>query len=291
MARIALLIIYLIVCNAAFAQDALHFYQKGMDAIKAEKYEEAIKNFDESIKLKNDEFVVWYNRGIVKSWLRRYEESIIDFNQTIILNPKYKKGYNSRGNSRQDITDYEGALADYDFAIKLDSQYIDAIYNRAELYQLLGNKELACKDFKLAYKLGDVESQRNVERCDDTTKSSRVMHSILRLLVKAENNKYGFSPDDPIKVGNGPKGGPANQRAYLKLLRDAQGKPIQYKRTVSCCPYKTPNAWVGGMALLDEYELVYLNEKGEKTTSKVYISFYDYEEPKILFGFKTVGEQ
>ena len=43
------------------------------------------------------------------------------------------------------------------------------------------------------------------------------------------------------------------------------------------------------MALLDRYELTYRDEKGKKRTTVVYISFYDYEEPMVLQGFKTVG--
>ena len=38
-----------------------------------------------------------------------------------------------------------------------------------------------------------------------------------------------------------------------------------------------------------QYEITYLNEKGKAKKATVYISMYDYEEPQILYGFKTVG--
>ena len=283
-----ILIICLIGFRSAFGQDAQLFYQKGLDAIKSKQYEDAIKNFDEAIKLKNDEFGIWYNRGIVKSWLRRYEEAIEDFNQVIILNPEYKKAYNNRANCKQDITDYESALEDYNSAIKLDSQYIDAIYNRAELYQLLGQFEKACIDFNLTYKLGDQDSERNVERCKDTS-SFKGLNSILKLTVRAENDKYGFSPEYPVKVGTGSKGGPANQRSYLNLLRDIKGSPIEYARLGGCCPYQSKNAAMG-MAMVDKYEIKYFDKNDKQQTSIVYISFYDYEAPKILSGFNTISK-
>lgn len=124
-----------------------------------------------------------------------------------------------------------------------------------------------------------------------TTKSSPKVHAILKLTKTAENEKYGFTEENPVKTGLGPDGGPANQHAYLGLLRDEQGKSIKYKRLGSCCPYKSENAMIGGIALLDRYEIIYHNSKGEEKKKYIYISFDDYEEPQILYGFKTAGQK
>jgi hypothetical protein len=109
------------------------------------------------------------------------------------------------------------------------------------------------------------------------------------LTKTAEDDTYGFTSKKPVKVGLGARGGPANQRAYLDLLRDAKGNPIEYERIASCCQYESKNSPFG-LGMLDEYKITYRNEKGKKKTASVYISFYDYEEPLILFGFKTVGQ-
>lgn len=109
---------------------------------------------------------------------------------------------------------------------------------------------------------------------------------ITELTKLADSEKYGFTQEMPVKVGKG-KTGPANQRDYLSLLRDAQGNPITYERVGSCCDYKTPNGLMG-FGRLDKYEITYRNEKNKKKTAIVYITFYDYEEPLILHGFKTL---
>lgn len=114
-------------------------------------------------------------------------------------------------------------------------------------------------------------------------------NTISKLTTTAPDNKYGFTPEQPVKVGKSNKGGPANQRAYLDLLRDAKGNAISYERVGSCCPYESANGFLG-LAMVDHYEITYQNEKGKKKKSDVYISFYDYEEPMILFGFKTISE-
>jgi hypothetical protein len=110
--------------------------------------------------------------------------------------------------------------------------------------------------------------------------------SITKLTAIADNNKYGFTGELPVKVGIGPKGGPANQRAYLDLLRDPAGNKIKYSRLGSCCAYVSEKALMG-MAFVDRYEIQYSDKEGNKQKAVVFISFYEYEEPKILFGFST----
>jgi hypothetical protein len=45
---------------------------------------------------------------------------------------------------------------------------------------------------------------------------------------------YGYSKNKPIKVGSKDElGGPDAEHAYLKSLRDGQGKPIKFRRVAS----------------------------------------------------------
>ena len=280
----------LILCLTTFGQDAKAYYEQGMEKAQAGNLEEAVKLLDKSIELKSNEYVAWYNRAIIKSMLTLYEEAMLDFDQTIKLAPTYKKGYLNRGTNKKRLTDYDGALSDYNYALQLDSNYSDACYNRGLIYELMSKKDMACADFNKANELGLKTAQKKVEKCSDTT--TLTIYPILGLTKKADNDKYGFTSENPIKVGAGPDGGPANQRAYLNLLRDAQGKSIKFKRLGSCCMYPSKNGFAGGeSAMLDTYEMTYLNDKGKEQKAVVYISFYDYEEPQILWGFKTVGQK
>ncbi|RYY88904.1 MAG: hypothetical protein EOO15_07715 [Chitinophagaceae bacterium] len=106
----------------------------------------------------------------------------------------------------------------------------------------------------------------------DSTKTAAVDSSKL----------YGYSREMPVKVGGGPK----EQRAYLERLKDPQGSGVRYTRLGSCCPYKTdsPNAIMGG-GMLDRYEIIYHDANNEKRRAVIYITFYDYEQPKPLAGF------
>jgi tetratricopeptide (TPR) repeat protein len=287
MKKITFTTLCLFLTSLVYGQDAQTLYEQGLEKAQAGKLEEAIELFDKSIMLKPDEYVAWFNRGMAKSMLSQYEEALTDYDQTVKLNPEYKKGYLSRGIAKKRLTDYEGALADYTYAIKLDNWYGDAYYNRGLLYGLLSKPDSACIDFIAAKELGLKGAESRVKMCNDTTKTA--VYPILYLKETASTAKYGFTSEDPVKVGNGPDGGPGNQKTYLNLLRDAQGKPLKYQRLGGCCPYPSPNGFMGS-AMVDKYEITYKDAKGTVQKKVVYISFYDYETPKILQGFKTVGK-
>src|SRR5688572_8607 len=107
--------------------------------------------------------------------------------------------------------------------------------------------------------------------------SSKELYEISELTKVADSEKYGFTPEFPVKVGTGSRGGPYNQRAYLELLRDGKGKRVEYKRVGGgCCPYKSANAPIGDYALVDRYEIKYKDKDGKKKKVIIYISFYDY---------------
>ncbi len=271
-----------------FAQDASKYYEEGLAKAQAGEFEESIKLFSKTIELRPKDHYAWYNRGMAKLMLNQYKEALVDFEEVVRLKPDYKKGWLNRGTAKKHLGDLEGAIADYTRSIKADSTYAEAYYNRGLVLDDLNKKDSACTDYRKALELGLKSAQKKVDKCNDTS-GTRPVYSIKKLSKTAEDEKYGFTPENPVKVGTGPKGGPANQKAYLDLLRDVKGNPVSYKRISSCCQYQSPNGFLG-MAMLDKYEITYKNEKGKKKKATIYLTFYDYDEPMILFGFKTAGQ-
>ncbi len=120
----------------------------------------------------------------------------------------------------------------------------------------------------------------------DSSKTKELIYEIKSLTRQAASEKYGLTPEQPVKVGKGPKSGPANQRDYLDLLRDGQENKITYERLGSCCPYESENGFMG-LAMVDRYEVKYKDKSGKNRKTVIYISFYDYEEPLIPVGFSS----
>jgi tetratricopeptide (TPR) repeat protein len=269
-----------------FAQDAASYYQQGLEKAQAGQIEEAIKLFSKSIELRPEDAFAWVNRGVARSIINRCEEALADFERAIQLDPGYKKAHLNKAIMKRRLTDYEGAIADYTFIVsKLDPAYSDAWFNRGLVYEMLGNKDSACHDFNKAVLTGAKNMDNKLNMCKED--GPITSNAILRLSKNAPSDQYGFSEKDPVRVGTGPSGGPANQRAFLELLRDTRGNPVQYKRLGSCCQYESKKAPMG-FGMLDRYQINYTGADGNAATAIVFISFYEYEEPMILSGFKTI---
>jgi len=282
-------IAFILILTAAYSQDAKDYYDKGLEMAKQGKAEGAIGFFDKSIALKADEYVAWYNRGIAKVMAHRYEDALPDFDKAILLSPGYKKAYLNRGTTKKHLTDYDGALADYNYVLKYDTLNMEAYYYRGLLYNLLGKRVQACMDFDRASRQTYKDARIEMESCkrrpiaDDTS-----IHSILRLTKSIDNADYGFSPEHPVKVGKGPESGADNVLTYLDLLRDVNGRPLKYERIGACCPYRSDHAFFGKEALEEKYQITYTAADGSEKKSFFYLTFFDYKEPLIPAGFKTV---
>jgi len=274
------------------AQDVTDIYNEGMDKANAGKFEQAIKLFSKVIEKEpnhNDVYLAYYNRAISKMFLEDYKGAILDFDMAVLRNSTYLNIFLNRGTAKKRLKDYVGAIADYSFVIAKDSLRADAFYNRGLVYNLTDKGTEACKDWDKASSLGLKEAANAISqycvRKED--KSVVAKFKIVKLTKEATDEKYGFTPEFPIKVGGGVNSGARNQRDYLDLLRGSDGKPVEYIRKGSCCAYPSENG-LFGTALIDRYEITYKNSNGKKTTSILYISFYDYEEPLIPLGLKTI---
>jgi tetratricopeptide (TPR) repeat protein len=281
-------IAYLACWKPCFSQDARKIYLSAIDSMETGSYSSALELFEETIRIQPENVYAWHNKGIAQGKLDMEIESLKTFKKVIELDSTYKKGWLNLGTTLKRLTDYEGAFIAYKKALSLDTNYQDALYNLAHLYELHNKRDSACYYYKKLQRLGDETVVNRVEKC--AKPQNERINSILRLTKYANDNKYGFTEKDPVYVGQGIDGTIANQRAYMNLLRDKMGKKITYKRLASCCHYesKSGGALGLGLGMLDMYEITYLNEKNEEQKSTIYISFDDYEEPKILFGFETI---
>lgn len=108
-------------------------------------------------------------------------------------------------------------------------------------------------------------------------------------MIKSDNY-YGYTPENPIKVGAFEQKGTApqfnnNHHIFFSRLRDHNGHKVSYLRRGSCCAVFSRNFPLGDKAPLDVYEVTY------KHLSKpliMYINMYDYERPRAPNGFVFV---
>ncbi len=134
--------------------DSIYAYSKRGDVkFNLGNHKDAIEDYNKAIKLNPQHATAYGNRGAAKSKLGDHKDAIEDFNKVIKLNPQDAKAYNNRGAARQQLGDYKSAIEDHDKAIKLNSQNATTYYNRGVAKQKLGDYKGAISDYDKAIKL------------------------------------------------------------------------------------------------------------------------------------------
>lgn len=97
-------------------------------------------------------------------------------------------------------------------------------------------------------------------------------NSIASACVVSTDSTYGYSPDNPIRVGGDAFGGPPRERAYLDSLSGPNGEAISYYREGSIYYVDT---------ILDIYHVSY----DGSNSVVLYIDEYSYQELMAPVGF------
>ena len=104
------------------SEKALAHFRCGVAHSAVQEYLEAMKHYDEVIRIAPRFAAAYYNRGIAKGKLDRYEDEIADYDEAIRIDPKHASAYYNRGIAKDELGRYEEAIADYREAKRLDPQ-------------------------------------------------------------------------------------------------------------------------------------------------------------------------
>lgn len=94
------------------------FYDKGMDYLYSSQFEEAIEQFDQSIRLDSQNHEAYFYRACAKYNIFQKEDAVNDYLKTIELNPEYLQAYFNLGLYYRSINDHD--MACYYFKIAED---------------------------------------------------------------------------------------------------------------------------------------------------------------------------
>ncbi len=135
-------------------QDAKGWYAKGYNLARQGEYDEAIKAYDEAIRLDPKYVNAWYAKGNNLNNLGRYHEAIEAYDETIRLDTKYENAWYAKGVVLRKQGKYDEAIEAYDEAIRLNPQDANAWYAKGYALKLLGRTTEADAAFAKAKELG-----------------------------------------------------------------------------------------------------------------------------------------
>ena len=135
--------------------EAVEYYQSGVDFADMGDYRRAIQEYDQAIALDPEFHGAYLNRGNIYLRFGDYQSAIRDYSRAIEIDPDAPGAYDNRGNAYAALGQYDRALRDHTQAIEVDPRFAAAYDNRGTTYMDIGEHEKAIRDYDRAIELDD----------------------------------------------------------------------------------------------------------------------------------------
>lgn len=132
------------------------FIHSGNSYYQIKQYCQAIRAYDEALRLNPKSAMAYNNRGNAYDALKQYWQAIQDYDDALELNPKDSEVLYNRGITYYHLKEFRLAIADYNATLRLDPLNESAIHNRGNAYN-----ELAWSQYLQGQ---DADALVNVER-------------------------------------------------------------------------------------------------------------------------------
>ncbi len=117
----------LLAAGPAAAQDVKPYVDRGMENCQNGRYDQALKDFNDALKLKPKDPALITYRGVVYYAKGQNDLAMKDFNQAIEIDPKFGKAYYQRGMIYENQQKYSQAAQELKKAKSL-GYYIDPVF-------------------------------------------------------------------------------------------------------------------------------------------------------------------
>jgi len=129
-------------------KSAKNYYERGDAYFKLNKFDEAVNDFNQAIKLDDSMDAAYFGRGLAYGRLRVFDKSIADLTVFIERNPNSSVAYTKRGVRRIWAEQYKLAEEDLKIAIKLDPKNAEAYDDLGVMDARNGKYKEALEHFK-----------------------------------------------------------------------------------------------------------------------------------------------
>jgi tetratricopeptide (TPR) repeat protein len=121
--------------GVAFGQDAKVLISRAIEAMEAGKYDQALQDFGQALKLKPNDPAIYDYLGVAKRGKNLNDQALQDFNKAIQLDPKFARAYRDRAMVYYDQTDYDKSLTDLlqarSLGYQVDEDFVKMVRRKA----------------------------------------------------------------------------------------------------------------------------------------------------------------
>jgi len=149
---VAIAILSLAVCNG-YAQSAEEDYiKKGADLVRHNKFDEAIKEFNNAVAVNPKSSAAYYNLGFAYDKKEDLKNAIVYFSKAIEIDPALADAYYNRAFVYYKKGDFDSAISDYNKVIEISPASADAHYGLGLTYSKKGDLNKAISEYTAAIK-------------------------------------------------------------------------------------------------------------------------------------------
>ena len=121
---------------------------RGNIRVNENKLDEAIDDFNQSIKIAPQYSDPYLNRGIAYEGKKMWEDALADYNRVLEIDPQDAMAYNNRGNAKAGEKSWQDALKDYLKAVELEPEFALARANAALMTYQVGDRQSALQQMR-----------------------------------------------------------------------------------------------------------------------------------------------
>lgn len=143
--------------------------QRAFSDMEAERFSSAAKRLEAIVSVEPDNPAIFYNLGVVYTFLKREDEALARFERSVGLYPDYAEAWYNMGQIHLiGKKDFSQALHCFDRASTIRPDYIGAHHQKGVAYELLGDREKAVRCWERALDLDpeNEQARNNKERLE-----------------------------------------------------------------------------------------------------------------------------
>ena len=129
-------------------------------------YDRALNDYTTARKLNTANPRILINRGQTYRMLGRIQLAMADYDQALQLDPASVVALNHRGTARAEVGDHDAAIADFTRALAVDPDNPFTYQNRAHSYAAVSNFDLAITDYSQVLRLNPNFTLAHIRRAD-----------------------------------------------------------------------------------------------------------------------------